>query len=158
MNTSSERVLTTHAGSLARPRPLLEAMREKEHGRPYDRDRFAQLVRAAVADRVARQADVGLDLVTDGEQGKASFFTYVVGRLEGFSADDGEPVRPPSWQREVDAFPDFYERYFAKYTETVVPLQAVVCAGASEVPDSVVWHKFGALVSGAQLVTERLWP
>ena len=129
MRTSTERILTTHVGSLARPRPLLETMREKEHRRPYDAALFARQVRDAVCATVWRQVDVGLDVVTDGEQGKASFFTYVVERLDGFSPGHGEKVLPPSWLREVEAFPAFYERYFDKYTETVVPLAAVACTG-----------------------------
>jgi len=129
MRTSSERIITTHVGSLPRPRPLLETMREKEHRRPYDAALFARQVRDAVRVSVRRQVDVGLDVVTDGEQGKASFFTYVVERLDGFSPDDGEQVLPPSWLREVEAFPAFYERYFDKYTDTVVPLVAVACTG-----------------------------
>lgn len=129
MQRSTERILTTHCGSLARPRGLLEIMREKEHGRPYDRQAFDAEVRRAVHDTVAHQAEVGLDVVNDGEQGKASFFTYVVERLEGYSADEGEPVMPPSWTRETEAFPDFYERYFTKYEETVVPLRAMACTG-----------------------------
>lgn len=129
MQRSTDRILTTHCGSLARPRPLLEIMREKEHGRPYDRAAFDTEVTAAVRGTVAHQAEVGLDVVGDGEQGKASFFTYVVERLEGFSADEGEPIVPPSWVRETEMFPDFYERYFAKYEETVVPLRAMACTG-----------------------------
>jgi 5-methyltetrahydropteroyltriglutamate--homocysteine methyltransferase len=108
MRTSTERIVTTHVGSLARPRPLLETMREKEHRRPYDAALLARQVRDAVRASVRRQVDVGLDVVTDGEQGKASFFTYVVERLDGFSPDDREQVLPPSWQREVEAFPAFY--------------------------------------------------
>jgi 5-methyltetrahydropteroyltriglutamate--homocysteine methyltransferase len=52
---SSERILTTHVGSLARPRDLLEAMREKEHARPYDAQGYPGLVARAVADVVAEQ-------------------------------------------------------------------------------------------------------
>lgn len=129
MRSSAERILTTHVGSLARTRPLLETMREKEHRRPHDAALFAEQVRDAVRDRVRRQVEVGLDVVTDGEQGKASFFTYVVERLDGFSADDGEPVLPPSWRREIEAFPDFYDRYLGKYSDTVVSLAAVGCTG-----------------------------
>ncbi|HKX74581.1 MAG TPA: cobalamin-independent methionine synthase II family protein [Acidimicrobiia bacterium] len=123
------RTLTTHCGSLARPHPLLETMREKEQARPYDRDRFEDQIATAVAESVRRQIDCGLDLVNDGEQGKASFFTYVVERLTGFSATEGEPVLPPSWKREIEAFPDYYRSYFGKYTETVVPLRVMACVG-----------------------------
>jgi len=129
VRTSTDRVLTTHVGSLARPRPLLETMREKEHGRPYDRELFDDQVAGAVGDVVSKQAAVGLDVVNDGEQGKASFFTYVVERLAGFATDDGEPVLPPSWRREIEAYPGYYDRYFSKYTETVVPLRVMTCTG-----------------------------
>ncbi|MGL5909376.1 MAG: cobalamin-independent methionine synthase II family protein [Phycicoccus sp.] len=127
--SSGTRILTTHCGSLARPRALLEVMREKEHGRPYDAAAFEREVETAVRDVVVQQSQVGLDVVTDGEMGKASFFTYVVERLDGYSADEGEPVSPPSWRRETEAIPDFYERYFTKYEETVVPLRAMACTG-----------------------------
>ena len=129
MRGSLQRILTTHVGSLARPHPLLELMRSKEHHRPYDAERFRQQVAQAVKRTVARQAHVGLDVVADGEMGKASFFTYVVERLDGFSTEEGEPVQPPSWRRETEAFPDFYDRYFDKYTEVVVPLRAMACTG-----------------------------
>ena len=129
MESSTDRILTTHCGSLARPRPLLEIMREKEHGRDYDADAFAAAVAEAVERSVHRQAEVGIDVVNDGEMGKSSFFTYVVERLEGYSSDDGEPVMPPSWKRETEMFPDFYDRYFSKYEETVVPLQVMTCTG-----------------------------
>jgi 5-methyltetrahydropteroyltriglutamate--homocysteine methyltransferase len=129
MKTSTERILTTHVGSLARPHALLETMREKEHHRPYDSELFRRQVEEAVVDSVRRQAEAGLDVVNDGEQGKASFFTYVVERLEGFSTEEGEPVMPPSWRREIEAFPDYYNTYFGKYTETVVPLREMACIG-----------------------------
>ena len=136
MQRSTDRIITTHCGSLARPRPLLEVMREREHGRPYDVERFESLVSEAVDDTIRHQSDVGLDVVNDGEMSKASFFTYVVERLDGYSAEEGESVMPPSWQREVDQFPDFYDRYFTKYEETVVPLRAMACTG----PVSYVGH------------------
>src|SRR5256884_9924951 len=105
MQRSSERVLTTHVGSLARPHDLLEAMREKEHGRPYDPARFTEMVTEAVRDVVRRQADAGLDVVTDGEQGKGPFLTYVKERLAGFGQAEGEPFLPPPRQRGITAFP-----------------------------------------------------
>ena len=83
MKQSTERILTTHVGSLARPQELLETMREKENGRPYDRAQFDEQVRTAVRDVVRRQAEVGLDVVADGEMGKVNFITYVAERLSG---------------------------------------------------------------------------
>src|ERR1700734_3055211 len=129
MQRSSERILTTHVGSLARPHGLLEMMREKEHGRPYDPQRFAEIVREAVGDVVRRQAAAGLDVVTDGEQGKVSFLTYVKERLAGFDQVDGETLLPPSWQREIDDFPEYYRGYMSKYSGAVAPMKVMVCTG-----------------------------
>lgn len=129
MKRSTERILTTHVGSLARPAGLLDVMREREHGRPYDRELFAERVRSAVDDAVRRQADVGLDVVTDGEQGKVSFLTYVNDRLGGFAPGPGEPLMPRSWRSEMAAFPGYYEGYFGKYSSTVTPMTVMVCRG-----------------------------
>lgn len=129
MKTSTSRILTTHVGSLARPRPLLEMMRDRFHGDPVDDDDYAAAITAAVADVVRQQAEAGIDVVTDGEMGKPSFFTYVVDRLTGFSADEGEKVMPPSWQLEIDAYPGYYRRYLGKYDEVVTELTAMACTG-----------------------------
>ena len=120
---------TTHVGSLARPHDLLEVMREKEHGRPYDPDRFTAMVTEAVRDVVRRQAEAGLDVVTDGEQGKVSFLTYVKERLAGFDQVEGETLLPPSWQKEIDDFPEYYHSYMSKYSSAVAPMKVMVCTG-----------------------------
>lgn len=129
MKRSSDRILTTHVGSLARPHRLLEVMREKEHGRPYDADAFAGIVRSAVAEVVREQAACGLDVVTDGEMGKASFFTYVKERLSGFEPSGDDPLTPASWLRELESFPEYYQDYFKKYSSTVSPLIVLACTG-----------------------------
>jgi 5-methyltetrahydropteroyltriglutamate--homocysteine methyltransferase len=129
MKQSTERILTTHVGSLARPQELLETMREKENGRPYDRARFDEQVRTAVRDVVRRQAEVGLDVVADGEMGKVNFITYVAERLSGFETVPGRSSRSPSWQRELEMFPEYYKEYFKKYAATAGPLHLMVCRG-----------------------------
>jgi 5-methyltetrahydropteroyltriglutamate--homocysteine methyltransferase len=129
MQRSTERILSTHVGSLARPHDLLEMMREKEHDRPYDPARFTELVSEAVLDVVRRQAAAGLDVVTDGEQGKVSFLTYVKERLAGFDQVEGETLLPPSWQREIDDFPEYYHSYMSKYSSAVAPMRVMVCTG-----------------------------
>jgi 5-methyltetrahydropteroyltriglutamate--homocysteine methyltransferase len=129
MKRSTDRILTTHVGSLARPTDLLETMREKEHGRPYDHDTFEEQVRSAVADVVRKQADAGLDVVSDGEQGKVNFITYVVERLTGFEAEPGESRMAPSWKRELEMFPDYYQQYFKKYSAAVAPMRTMICRG-----------------------------
>ncbi len=93
MKRSTERILTTHVGSLARPDSLVPLLRQREQGQPYDRDDLARLVREAVADVVRQQIEAGIDIVTDGEQGKASFFGYVVERSAALSASLSLPAR-----------------------------------------------------------------
>ena len=129
MHRSTERILTTHVGSLARPTELLEIMRDKEAGKPYDHAEFDRQVHDAVADRVHRQVECGIDVVTDGEMGKVSFLTYVKDRLGGFTEDDGDPILPASWRKEIEDFPGFYNEYFKKYTGGVAPLKQLVCTG-----------------------------
>jgi 5-methyltetrahydropteroyltriglutamate--homocysteine methyltransferase len=129
VHRSTDRILTTHVGSLARPHALLELMREKEHDRPYDERAYDEQVRAAVLDSVAQQVDCGLDVVTDGEMSKVSFVSYIERRLAGLEARPGTSMRPRSWQLEVDAFPEYYEAYFQKYSQAVAPLSVPVCTG-----------------------------
>src|SRR5215468_9731271 len=85
MKRSTDRILTTHVGSLARPDALVPVLAAKDRGQSYDREAYSRLVREAVADVVGRQTDAGVDVVTDGEQGKASFFGYIVERFDGFT-------------------------------------------------------------------------
>ena len=84
MKRSTDRILTTHTGSLPRPPDLLKMIEAKENGRPYDVVAFDERVRTAVAEVVKDQVSAGIDIVSDGEQGKPSFATYVKNRLSGF--------------------------------------------------------------------------
>jgi 5-methyltetrahydropteroyltriglutamate--homocysteine methyltransferase len=111
MKTSADRILTTHTGSIARRDSLIAIMREKENDRPYDEVASAEAVRTAVADCVRRQCAAGLDVVNDGEQGKSGFTTYQEERLSGFEPVPIEGTPPTPW-REVEEFPEYYERYF----------------------------------------------
>jgi 5-methyltetrahydropteroyltriglutamate--homocysteine methyltransferase len=111
MKRSTERILTTHVGSLARPDALISILRSRDQGQPYDRETYARLVRDAVADVVRKQTEVGIDIVTDGEQGKASFFGYIVERFNGFKrkpAPPGQEGNPRAASREYRAFPEYY--------------------------------------------------
>ena len=69
MKRSTERMLTTHTGSLARPLELVQAMQLKERGEEYDVEAYSRMVRDAVADVVNRQVEAGVDVICDGEQG-----------------------------------------------------------------------------------------
>ena len=87
MKRSTDRILTTHAGSLPRPDDLLEMIVSKSRGEVVDEARLAGRVRQAVSEIVSRQCDIGIDVVADGEMGKSSFLTYVTDRLGGFEID-----------------------------------------------------------------------
>ena len=111
MKRSTERILTTHVGSLARADSLIPLLRLRDQGQPYDREELSRQVREAVADVVRKQIEAGIDIVTDGEQGKSGFFTYVMERLSGFERKPpapGKEMRPRSAGREYTAFPDYY--------------------------------------------------
>jgi 5-methyltetrahydropteroyltriglutamate--homocysteine methyltransferase len=104
-------MLTTHVGSLARPDDLIPLLRLKERGQPYDHEAFARLVREAVAEVVRKQVEAGIDIVTDGEQGKSSFYGYIVERFSGFErkpAAPGKEGSPRAAGREYLAFSEYY--------------------------------------------------
>lgn len=130
MKRSEHRILTTHTGSLARPDDLLEPMRAKENGLPYDREAFDARARAAVVEAVHQQIACGVDIPSDGEQSKSGFGTYQAERLGGFEPMNPQPPRRNTW-REVDEFPEYYERYFktAMWGAQLAPPKRLVCTG-----------------------------
>jgi 5-methyltetrahydropteroyltriglutamate--homocysteine methyltransferase len=103
---STDRILTTHAGSLPRPNDVVEMISARGNRRDPAAD--AARLRSAVAEVVRKQADIGIDIVDDGEYGKPSFVTYVGERLGGLSEIGGERVNPWAGSRDALAFPDFY--------------------------------------------------
>ena len=107
MKHSTDRILTSHVGSLPRPERVLGLIHPKETGQPYDRDAHAAGMRKAVAEVVRRQVELGIDVVNDGEQTKSSFISYIRMRLGGF-----EPVtavaRETETTRDALAFPSVY--------------------------------------------------
>src|SRR5690348_10495207 len=105
MRRSTDRILTTHTGSLPRPDDLLAMLRAKEMRQPYDAEALAARVRSAVGVTVRAQLDAGIDIVGDGEMSKASYATYVKDRLAGF---EGEVVSTMS--RDVADFPGYIAR------------------------------------------------
>jgi 5-methyltetrahydropteroyltriglutamate--homocysteine methyltransferase len=121
------RILTTHVGSLPRPHALLDAMKAKLAGNsPPD---YESRVRQAVAECVRKQADVGIDIVSDGEQSKPGFFAYVQERLGGFQPRPDRKVE--IFPAEVRAFPEYYEQYFkeAMLGGAVARFAPLVCTG-----------------------------
>ena len=93
MKLSTERILTTHTGSLPRPQDLTAMLEALDGGNPPDAAAFASTVRRSVGDVVRKQAEVGVDIVNDGEQGKVGYSTYVRHRLTGFGGANAVPTR-----------------------------------------------------------------
>jgi len=107
MKRSTERILTTHTGSLPRPDDLTRTMFAKEEGVPVDSGALAARIRSAVAEVVRKQVEVGVDVVNDGEYSKPSYATYVKDRLRGF----GGASQPLQYRDLVD-FPGMARRVF----------------------------------------------
>jgi 5-methyltetrahydropteroyltriglutamate--homocysteine methyltransferase len=93
MKRSTDRVLTTHTGSLPRPADLTAMLEGLDTGTAVNSAEFEGCVRRAVADIVRRQVDAGVDVVSDGEQGKVGYSTYVRHRLTGFDGQSGAAKR-----------------------------------------------------------------
>ena len=125
----TQRILTTHVGSLPRPKDLLDLMKARMRGTAPDSQLYASRIRDAVTECVRRQAETGIDIVNDGEQSKSGFFTYVRERLEGFEPRPQQ--RMQGWPLEVNAFPEYYEQYFkeAMGGGAVAPIVPMVCTG-----------------------------
>jgi 5-methyltetrahydropteroyltriglutamate--homocysteine methyltransferase len=101
------RILTTHVGSLPRPADLIQTMFAKQEGVPVDQAALDERTRTAVEEVVRRQAEAGVDVVSDGEMGKPSYVTYIADRLDGF----GGTSQPLVYQDLVD-FPELQRKVF----------------------------------------------
>ena len=109
MKHSTERILTTHVGSLPRPPDLLEMIQAKEQGQPFNAAGLAGRVKSAVDEVVRKQAAAGIDILADGEMGRFGFIPYVNERLTGLEARLN-PGREGTWARSREhlAFPEYY--------------------------------------------------
>ena len=110
MRRSTDRILTTHTGSLPRPRDLLGFLRDREEGRPIAEATLRERTRSAVLDVVKKQRETGLSAVNDGEQGRADYTIYVKDRLTGFAGESSSWPNP-----DAEEFPEWTEmaRQFA---------------------------------------------
>jgi len=117
MKRSADRILVTHVGSLVRPPAIREVMAAREQDLPYDEAAFRKTLRREVANVVREQAEAGVDIVSDGEYGKAGWIRYVAERLGGFVHRDVKPgereFNPVYLIREAEKFPEFYAAYNA---------------------------------------------
>src|SRR5580693_7606784 len=131
---NTDRIQTTHIGSLPRPHALLDMMKAKYSGNAlsspaYDESKYEVAIADAVRDVVRKQVDCGIDIVTDGEFSKPGFFTYVHERLGGFERRPDQKMK--LFAQEVAAFPEYYAEYFkqAMMGGAIVGLAPVVCVG-----------------------------
>jgi len=126
MKRSSERILTTHTGSLPRPADLLPLLRAKEDGEPLDAAALAARVKAAVAATVRRQIDTGIAIVNDGEMSKPSYATYVKDRMSGF---EGSERSAAIRGRDMLDFPDYARASAGGMGAAGVHIKRPACTG-----------------------------
>ena len=127
MKRSTDRILTTHVGSLPRPPELIALVRAKLHGETVDADAYAKVLRRSVTEIVAKQIALGVDVIDDGECGKPSFVSYGNERLGGFEPrKGGGGVSPWGRSREAITFPEFYQSQMGSVSSQHARL---VCTG-----------------------------
>jgi 5-methyltetrahydropteroyltriglutamate--homocysteine methyltransferase len=129
MKQSTDRILTTHVGSLIRPQALQDILRAKQGGQSYDHAAYENCLKQSVADVVRRQAEIGVDVVSDGEFGKAiSWNQYVVERLSGFELRAIPPgFRPGTPGADRTRFKEFYAELDVR--EPMANAKMVACIG-----------------------------
>src|SRR5690348_12799077 len=105
MKLSTDRILTTHVGSLPRPQEVVDLLFAQDRGEQIDEAQFNETMRRSAADLVKRQAEAGIDIVSDGETSKISYATYIRHRLTGFEGDSARPT-----PQDLDDVPAFRDR------------------------------------------------
>jgi 5-methyltetrahydropteroyltriglutamate--homocysteine methyltransferase len=129
MKRSTDRILTTHVGSLIRPQALQDILRAKQAGQSYDQAAYDKCLKQSIDDVVSRQADIGVDVVSDGEFGKAiSWNQYVVERLSGFELRAiPAGYRPGVPGADRTRFKEFYAELDVR--EPMANAKMVACVG-----------------------------
>ena len=126
MKVSTDRILTTHVGSLPRSKAVTDTVFAQERGEKVDD--AAAIIRKAVDRVVARQVEIGIDIVSDGEMSKISYATYIKDRITGFEGDSDR--QPPS---DLEEFPGFLQRQAS--SGGTPTYRRPCCVGAIEVKD-----------------------
>jgi 5-methyltetrahydropteroyltriglutamate--homocysteine methyltransferase len=110
VKTSTDRILTTHVGSLPRPQQLQELLRARYDGKPYDEAALSEQLKSSVNDLVRKQVETGLDVINDGEQNKLGWSGYIRERLGGFELVTLPPEKMPAPSRSESEFPEYHRR------------------------------------------------
>jgi 5-methyltetrahydropteroyltriglutamate--homocysteine methyltransferase len=143
VKTSTDRILTTHVGSLPRPQNVVDLLFTQDRGDPYDEGEFDTTIADAVNDIVRLQVDAGIDICDDGEMSKISYGTYIRHRLSGFVTGD-VPRQTP---QDLNDFPEFRDRLAASGA-TPVYLRPI-CVGPIESANLEPLHRDIAHVTAA---------
>ena len=131
MERSTDRILTTHVGSLIRPPDLVDYIRPLQAGEDYDRDGYTKCLESSVQDIVREQADHGIDVISDGEFGKSiSWAQYVLRRLSGFERQAMKGENPFKAGADRTRFSQFYESLDSEQPPATV--MESVCVGPIE--------------------------
>jgi 5-methyltetrahydropteroyltriglutamate--homocysteine methyltransferase len=123
MQLSTDKILTTHTGSLPRPKALFDLLKAKDDGQAVDVAQFESTAADATRDIVRKQIECGVDVVNDGEMSKIGYATYVKDRLVGFN---GVGSFPPT--SDFGDFPEFVERFLVE-AKGVITLKTPACDG-----------------------------
>ena len=134
MKLSTERILTTHVGSLPRPQDVSDMLLAKENETLADQGAFDACMVSAVADVVRRQVDAGVDIVSDGEMSKSGYSTYVTDRLHGFAGDSARKM-----PRDMEMFPAYVQRVAAMGEAPQV--RRAPCVGEISIKDEAPLRK-----------------
>ena len=110
MKRSTDRILTTHVGSLVKPDDLQEMINAREARRAYDAAALGRAIASAIGEVVRKQAEVGIDIVNDGEFSKSSWGAYFRGRLTNVESRPGQRSTPRRHLgRDERVFPEWFE-------------------------------------------------
>lgn len=124
---STDRIVTTHVGSLPRPPELVDAIIAEENGTPPDPAAYDEMLKRAVSGVVKKQVDLGIDVVDDGEFSKRGFAVYANERLSGYDFRPKPRGIPWAGSREALAFPEFYEGARPHGSGAVAQVMEAIC-------------------------------
>ena len=127
LQQNTDHIQTTHIGSLPRPHALLDLLKAKYTGQPYQESELSAVLTRSVGECVKKQVASGIEIVTDGEYSKPGFFTYIRERFDGFESRPNQKL--VIFQKEISAFPEYYAQYFkeAMMGGAILPIVPVVC-------------------------------
>src|SRR5579871_7069060 len=106
MRTSTDRILTTHVGSLPRPQAVVDFLFAQDRSESYNEAACDDVMRRAISDALRQQCEAGIDVVSDGEMSKISYATYIRHRLTGFEPGNVPRATP----QDLDDFPEYRDK------------------------------------------------